>query len=292
MTDTFHFHVLGSGSRGNATVVTFTDAEGRHRHLMIDLGLGPRTSRQRCQDIDLDLDLVEAAVLTHIDSDHCTATWQRTLQRNGMPVYVAGGHVEAAQRAGIPRENLRRLGQSTEIAASLRIRSVVAPHDRSGSMALRLEHHARSDGPLSLGWATDIGRFIPAVEDLLRGCDAIAIESNYDHEMQVLSDRPQYLKDRVMGGNGHLSNDEAHEAILRLAATTTPTAVVLLHLSQDCNCPDLVQRFWREVSPGLADHLHITSQSSPTGPIQVEAGMQATDKPITDHDREPQALEH
>ena len=271
MNEHFHFHVLGSGSRGNATVVTFSDAEGRNRHVMIDLGLGPRTSRARCAERNLDLDRVEAAILTHVDRDHCNSTWQRTLTRNRMPVHVAGSHLAAARRAGIPAENLRRIEANTEIASALAIRTVIAPHDRTGSLSLRLEHHARREGPRSLGWATDLGRFTPEVEELLRGCDAIGIESNYDHGLQVRSDRPPFLKDRIMGGNGHLSNEEAHAAVIRLAETATPSAIALLHLSRDCNHPDLLHELWTTRSPHLVDRLHITDQRTPSERIEVQA---------------------
>lgn len=269
MTTPFNFHVLGSGSRGNATVVSFHDRAGKTRHLLIDLGLGPRTTRNRSRDIGIDLDQIEAAILTHGDSDHCTATWRNTLLRSGMPVYVAQPHVQDALRAGIPPANLKPMGGRIELASSLTIHRATAPHDREGTIAFRLEHHAHPDGVRSLGWATDLGRFVPDVEELLRGCDVVAIESNYDRQMQEEADRPGFLKRRIMNGHGHLSNHEAHQAILRLAGTSTPSAIVLLHLSQQCNCPRMLADFWSEHTPELAARLHITDQRLPLGPIEV-----------------------
>ena len=267
----FHFHVLGSGSGGNTTVLSFSDANARTRHILIDMGLGPRTSRTRAQALGLDIDQVEAIVLTHGDQDHCNPNWRRTLSRRPLPVYVAPTHIPDALSAGVPQASIRRMVGTIEHDSALRIRTAVSPHDREGTIALRLEHIANgADAPRrSLGWLTDLGRVVPEVEKLLMGCDVIAIESNYDRTMQLESPRPQFLKSRIMNGNGHLSNDQCHELVLRLATHTTPSAIVLLHLSRECNSPELLAELWQDRSPELAPLLHITNQLQPTGPIAV-----------------------
>lgn len=270
MTVLFHVHVLGSGSGGNATVLTFSDSNDHPRHILIDMGLGPRTSQSRARELGLDTDLLEAIIITHGDQDHCNPNWHRTLLRRELPVYVAPAHIPEVLDAGVPSENIRRLSGTVELAQSLRIRTAVSPHDREGTTALRIEHIAHNQtSPLSLGWLTDLGCVVPEVEALIEGCDAIAIESNYDHEMQLNSPRPQFLKTRIMGGNGHLSNDQAHEVVVRLATRSVPSAIVLLHLSRECNCPRLVQKLWQERSPELAQRLYISNQVESIGPISI-----------------------
>ena len=80
--------------------------------------------------------------------------------------------------------------------------------------------------------------------------DVLALESNYDPRMQEQSDRPLYLKRRIMGGRGHLSNAQALGAIRQMldrSAKQTgnlPAHIVLLHRSRQCNCPDLVRRMF------------------------------------------------
>lgn len=265
----FQFHVLGSGSGGNATFLSFSDSKGQSRHILIDMGLGPRTSQTRAASLGLDTDALEAIVLTHGDQDHCNPNWQRTLKRRNLPVYLAHAHIPEALAAGVPAKNIRPLSSTVELAGALRIRTAVSPHDREGTTALRFEHTLQPTAPRSLGWLTDLGRVVPEVEALVAGCDVIAIESNYDHTMQVNSTRPQFLKARIMNGNGHLSNEQAHEVVLRLAAQETPRAIVLLHLSRECNCPELLEQLWRERSPELAPRVHITNQVEPIGPIAV-----------------------
>ena len=95
-----------------------------------------------------------------------------------------------------------------------------------------------------------------------------------------------------MNGNGHLSNEQAHGAISRLAETAIPSAIVLLHLSRDCNHPDLLQRFWASRSPHLADRVHITNQTIPSERIEVRAAELACGEPANHATPTEQTLWH
>ncbi|MEY2716643.1 MAG: putative metallo-hydrolase YycJ, partial [Planctomycetota bacterium] len=120
-----------------------------------------------------------------------------------------------------------------------------------------------------LGLATDLGRASGALIEAMRGVDILAIESNYDRDMQLASDRPAFLKDRIMGGKGHLSNEECIEAVRAIAWPRGPEHVVLLHLSRDCNCPDLVRSLWKAALPELEPRLTIARPFDPIGPIRL-----------------------
>ena len=270
MSPRFEFHVLGSGSRGNATVVSFSDHTGRLRHILLDMGLGPRVSHTRAAEVGINLDLIEAVVLTHGDSDHCSRNWVQTIERRGIPVYADPTHIREVVSRGFSPAMIRELHSSNQIANCLHIHTTKAPHDRTGSCTLRIEH-TLDDDVCVLGWATDLGRFIPAVENLLQGCHALAIESNYDQYLQAESDRPDFLKHRIMDGNGHLSNHQAHAAAVALNQHRDLSSVVLLHLSRDCNDPDIITRYWQEESPDLAQRMHISLQHQPLGPIRVRS---------------------
>ncbi|MFT3685918.1 MAG: hypothetical protein QM783_13520 [Phycisphaerales bacterium] len=90
------------------------------------------------------------------------------------------------------------------------------------------------------------------------------IESNYCPKLQVASDRPEFLKRRIMGGRGHLSNDEAIDAIEAIAPREH---VVLVHLSQQCNDPALVaslHRRRRGIDASSDSVLTISTQDAPT----------------------------
>ena len=82
------------------------------------------------------------------------------------------------------------------------------------------------------------------------GLDVLCIESNYDPRMQADSPRPGFLKRRITGGRGHLSNEEAFAAVRAILdrrqsrGRRPPAHIVLLHRSRQCNCPDLVRRLF------------------------------------------------
>ena len=98
-----------------------------------------------------------------------------------------------------------------------------------------------------------------------------AIQPNYlstdrDREVAVSAIR---LTRRIMGGAGHLSNDQALDAIVRLDRAARLAGVVLLHLSRDCNDPSLVQRLYARRAPHLANRLTISRQDRPTGMLEI-----------------------
>jgi phosphoribosyl 1,2-cyclic phosphodiesterase len=101
------------------------------------------------------------------------------------------------------------------------------------------------------------------------GVHMLAIESNYDPQMQLSSARPEFLKSRIMGGRGHLSNAECFAAVARIFDLSQqrfgqlPSQLVLLHRSQECNCPDLLRRYFHR-DARFADRLTLAHQDCST----------------------------
>ena len=135
----------------------------------------------------------------------------------------------------------------------MRIDPILMSHDDLGVAAFRIETACAK----TLGFATDLGRTTDTLTDHLAGVGVLAIESNYCPVLQADSDRPAFLKHRIMGGAGHLSNDECAKAVHAIAPATT---VVLLHLSRQCNTPELAAR----AHAGIRWDLTISSQTEPT----------------------------
>jgi len=95
----------------------------------------------------------------------------------------------------------------------------------------------------------------------------LLLESNYDPAMQRASGRSPYLIDRIMGGRGHLSNAEALDVARAVDRVQPLAALVLLHLSRQCNCPRLVEGLYAERAPELHGRLHISGQHAPTATL-------------------------
>ena len=265
--------VLGSGSSGNCTVVRVGE-----RALMIDAGLGPRTAGKRLMGTGATVADVGAMLLTHLDGDHFKSTWFPAIHRQSIKVYVHHRHIYALYRTDeVEARRLQRAGLLVEIGDEAftveaggqtlgLVRPVHGPHDVEGVVSYRA---ATAGGQLM--FATDLGRADhDALIEAMTDVDLLAIESNYDPPMQLASSRPPYLKRRIMGGRGHLSNEQAFEAVCRALdrSKRLPSHIVLLHLSRQCNCPNVARALF-ESHPRVAERLCITNQSEPTPWLHV-----------------------
>lgn len=261
--------MLASGSRGNCTVLC---ALGRV--MLIDAGLSPRRTALLLRELGLSLSRVTDIVFTHLDHDHCHMGWCAGAKGGGAPdalVHVHRSHRGRAECMGLLHRRSRLFDDMVRLLEtpdgsheSVRMHAAIASHDSLGVASFRVRVEADS-GAADLGFATDLGHVPGAIVEHLRGVDALAIESNYCPELQVASDRPEFLKRRIMGGSGHLSNRECSDAVRRIAPK--PGApVVLLHLSEECNTPD------RAIAGFLGTPWRVaaSSQREPTGWIGVE----------------------
>jgi phosphoribosyl 1,2-cyclic phosphodiesterase len=230
--------VLASGSAGNAAILRSPAGI-----LLIDAGIGPRMLAKRLDGTGVRLGEIAALCLTHLDGDHFSARWTRTLRRLNIPIFC---HANKADALASNSPDLGPLIRPFDVDAFAPIDGLTCDpihfaHDQLGS------HGFVVDGfGYRIGYATDLGRVPPYFFDRFRDLDCIALEANYDPQMQLESARPSFLKRRIMGGNGHLSNLQALAAIRKLLdrARRLPDHIVLLHRSQECNCPDLVHELF------------------------------------------------
>jgi len=225
------FAPLGSGSRGNATLV-----EAGSTRLLIDAGLSARALGQRLEAAGVSARSIDAIVLSHEHSDHAGGA-ERFSLRHGVPVVCAIEALEAMDRSPshfaewIPLPN----GDCVEIG-EIRVEPFPIPHDAARPVGFVLH----SSG-LRLGIVTDLGHATTLVVERLRGCHLLMIESNHDADMLRSGPYPWQLKQRVAGRMGHLSNSEA-ASLLREVADERCQAVVLAHLSEKNNTPELARR--------------------------------------------------
>ena len=146
----------------------------------------------------------------------------------------------------------------------LTARPIPLAHDATGSHAFLLEGFGHR-----LGYATDLGHVPPGLVEQFADVGVLALESNYDPQMQQRSTRPEYLKRRITGGRGHLSNEQALDAVRRVLdlaqrrSAQLPAHIVLLHRSRQCNCPRLVRRLF-SADARIAPRLVLAEQDQRT----------------------------
>jgi phosphoribosyl 1,2-cyclic phosphodiesterase len=236
--------VLGSGSKGNCTAV-WTD----NTILLVDAGkLAVRYIRESLAAAGLQVSDVSGVLITHCHTDHLSDTTYRLCGRHRIPVYCSGPTWEAALR----RKSNRRLEQ-LEKEKLLRERPkrsfrvgdfTVTPfrvsHSHGMSAGEPVGYSLEANG-FKVSYATDLGLVTPEIEERLAGSDILVLESNHDVEMELNSGRPRDTIEWVLGDTGHLSNEQCAKALgnLKKLGGRAPKHVVLAHISEECNLPEL-----------------------------------------------------
>ena len=242
------FRSLGSGSSGNATLIEASD--GLHRtRVLVDCGLGLRQLLARLAVEGLGPADLDGIFITHEHGDHIGCA-PMLVARYGVPLWTSAGTAQYAAFAGLESAlNLVRDGQVFAIGG-LQLHPFTVPHDAREPLQLRC-----TDGDRVLGLMTDIGHITGHALAALAGCHALVLESNHDVELLAQSRYPDFLKRRVGGQHGHLSNVQAAAALGALRHDRLNT-VVAAHLSERNNQPDLVSRAFAAVlGRGEADVL-------------------------------------
>lgn len=227
------FRNLGSGSTGNATLVEARGLFGTAR-LLVDCGLGIRVLEQRLSVAGVGLDDIDAIFVTHEHSDHigCAHSLAR---RRRIPVWMSRGTYAAIGEPDF--DGLLKLasdGVAIDLG-ELQLHPFAVPHDAREPLQLRC-----SDGDRVLGIVTDLGHGSEAVVRALARCHALLLESNHCPDLLAASAYPHFLKLRVGGRYGHLSNGASAELARALVHPALHT-VVAAHLSAKNNRAELAR---------------------------------------------------
>jgi phosphoribosyl 1,2-cyclic phosphodiesterase len=224
------FRVLGSGSTGNATLV-----ETSATRILVDAGLGPRILAERLDSVGVDPASVDAVFVSHEHGDHAGGA-AAFASKWGMRLWGSRGTYAAAGFGAedIPGYEVMHAGVAVTVG-DLTVTAVAAPHDAAEPLAFVV-----SAGTLSLGHVTDVGHLSRGLVEALRRCDALLMESNYDPALLRDGAYPWSLKERILGPYGHLSNGDVAR-YLRDGLGDSCRTVVLAHLSQKCNHPELAR---------------------------------------------------
>lgn len=244
------FCSLASSSAGNATLIEAFDGL-HHTHLLVDCGLNWRQLQQRLTRAGCTPEQLCAIFITHEHSDHIGHAPAIAL-RLGIPLLMSAGtwHAVSATLDTDVRPQLRvqllRDGDSLALQG-LSLHPFTVPHDAREPLQLRC-----SDGQRHLGILTDLGHVTPHALQQLAGCHALVLESNHCPDLLAQSRYPPFLRQRVGGPHGHLSNPQAAHALQTLHHPQLHT-VMGAHLSEQNNHPDLVRH-------SFAQALHCSPQ--------------------------------
>ena len=226
------FKNLGSGSSGNSTLV---EASGLVTvRVLVDCGLGLKHLSQRLAQAGVQPDDITALFITHEHGDHIGCARSFAL-RYRTPVWMSRGtHAALGSPDFDGLLGTAHDGEAIDLGG-LQLMPFTVPHDAREPLQLSC-----TDGSTKLGILTDLGHATAHVFAHLQGCNALMLECNHDTEMLAQSAYPVFLKRRVGGLYGHLSNFAAAEIALKVMHQGL-RQVVAAHLSEQNNRPALVQ---------------------------------------------------
>jgi phosphoribosyl 1,2-cyclic phosphodiesterase len=222
---------LGSGSSGNALVVEARDGFTVTR-VLVDNGFNLKQLGRRLERAGLSLHDIDAVLVTHEHSDHVGGV-ARFACKAGIPVFCSEGTARAAGLVdrGVEWRELVS-GVRQEIGA-LVVDPYEVPHDAAEPLQFVF-----GDGGRWLGLLTDAGTATPRMVAALRRVDALVLECNHDETMLRTGPYAAFLKIRIAGTRGHLSNAQA-AALLRELDCSRLQWVAAAHLSAQNNKPSL-----------------------------------------------------
>lgn len=230
------FLSLGSGSSGNGY---YLEADGYA--IMIDFGLGRRYVKKALHDFGLTLASIHAIVVTHDHTDHVKSVGAFATEFH-LPVYASSMvHMGISRNRfmskKVPPEQVRLLeaGETIQLGP-FSITSFHVPHDSAGNNGYFI---AQEGGPTFL-LMTDVGHFTDEMLAFVPQADYMVVEANYDPAMLQNGPYPEYLKQRITSGRGHLSNRQTAE-VLATHLTERTRRVWLCHLSEENNHPELAR---------------------------------------------------
>lgn len=243
------FAYLGSGSQGNGLVV-----EAGASRVLLDCGFTLAETVKRLARLGLAPDDLDAIVVTHEHDDHIGGV-ARFARKHKLPVWMTYGTLRGLETQFETVAVSLIEGYQSFAVGAIEAMPYPVPHD-AGEPA----QFVFSDGARRLGVLTDTGCSTPHIEELLSGCDALALECNHDLELLRNSSYPSSLKQRIAGRFGHLDNGSAARLLASLDRSRLQH-LVAVHLSQQNNSPELARAALGEVEACDASWIAVADQS-------------------------------
>ncbi len=223
---------IASGSSGNCIYVG-SDAT----HLLVDVGISGKRTEQGLNTLGLSAGELDGILITHEHADHISGLGVLS-RKYGIPIYATAGTIEEMKRCkslGNVDESLFHVIRADEKFSikDLIVDPMRISHDAAEPVAYRVRY-----GHSKIAIATDLGFYNDYIVESLKGMDAVLLEANHDVNMLQVGPYPYYLKQRILGDKGHLSNENCGRLLSRILHDNLQ-AILLGHLSQENNLPEL-----------------------------------------------------
>lgn len=223
---------IASGSSGNCIYIG-----SEENHILIDAGISGKRVEAGLHDLELSGKDLGGILITHEHSDHIKGLGVLA-RKYQVPIYATPGTIAGIKGTGnlgiIDSDLFVEIAPDREFAVGdLNISPFRVSHDAAEPVAYRVQC-----GGKSMAVATDLGVYTDYTIDKLKGLDVLLLEANHDIHMLEVGGYPYYLKRRILGERGHLSNESAGKLLCRVLHDNLRT-VLLGHLSRENNYAEL-----------------------------------------------------
>lgn len=223
---------IASGSSGNCIYVGDDNT-----HILVDAGISKKRIEEGLNSIDLSINDLTAVFVTHEHIDHIGGLGVLT-RKCAVPVYATRGTLDGIfKTSSLGKIDTQQFVEITEsqcvTVGDITVDPMKISHDAAQPVAYRF---FKDDKRIAV--ATDMGMITEENEEKLQGMDAILLEANHDVSMLQVGPYPYYLKQRILGNRGHLSNENAGRLLSRIVHDRLKY-IFLGHLSKENNLPAL-----------------------------------------------------
>ncbi len=228
----FRLCPIASGSSGNCTFIEAGDTR-----LLVDAGISGKKVIEGLTTIDIDPSTINAIFITHEHIDHIKGVGIYSRKFN-VPIYTThktwDKMIDDKSLGKLKEENIFRIEKNAPMnIGELTITPYPIPHDAVDPVGYKFDYNGKR-----IIVTTDLGEIDDEMMENLKGVNGILLEFNHDINMLKAGGYPYALKQRILGRNGHLNNDDAARVLANIYHKDLNWAV-LGHLSQDNNVPEL-----------------------------------------------------
>lgn len=228
------FCSLASGSTGNCYYI----GDG-YSGLLVDAGISAKAIEQGLLgQMGIEPQQLQGILITHEHHDHIKSVGTLA-RRYGLPIFATQGTWQGmGDKVGKIPDSLQCVLPDTQQMnlGSYDLEWFSTHHDAQEPVSYVIHHEAQK-----IGIATDTGVLNPEIIGKLYNSQVIVIEANHDIQMLKSGRYPYYLKQRILGDWGHLSNEACGQGLQEMIGGATKH-VVLAHLSQENNLPQLAHQ--------------------------------------------------
>lgn len=223
---------IASGSSGNCIYVG-----SQATHLLVDAGISGKRTEEGLKSLELCGRDLDGILITHEHADHISGLGVLA-RKYEIPIYATPGTIQELKKD----KNIGKLDPSLfhEIYADkkwiikdVQITPMRISHDAAEPVAYRFAY-----GKKKIAVCTDLGTYNDYTVECLKGMDTVLLEANHDVRMLQTGPYPYYLKQRILGNRGHLSNENSGRLLNAILHDGLQT-ILLGHLSKENNLPEL-----------------------------------------------------